>query len=117
MEANWPFAARLKEARLRKAAKLKGETRVGYSQERLGIDAGIEEASASARMNQYEQGKHLPDLKLASRFAELLDVPLAYLFCEEDDLAEVILAYARMTEAQRKELMELLRRSADGSGT
>lgn len=110
MEANWPFAARLREARLRKAATLKGEGRVGYSQERLGIDAGIEEASASARMNQYEQGKHLPDLGLASRLAGLLDVPLAYLFCEEEDLAEVILAYSRLTPEGRVQLKKAIKK-------
>jgi transcriptional regulator with XRE-family HTH domain len=33
----------------------------GLSQERLGVAAGIEEASASHRMNQYERGKHEPD--------------------------------------------------------
>ena len=38
------FAARLKEVR----------TTAGLSQERLGVLAGIDEASASARMNQYE---------------------------------------------------------------
>ena len=37
---------RLKEARLRS----------GLSQEKLGVLAGIDEASASARMNQYERG-------------------------------------------------------------
>jgi transcriptional regulator with XRE-family HTH domain len=40
-----------KEARLR----------AGISQEKLGVLAGIDEASASARMNQYERGKHTPD--------------------------------------------------------
>lgn len=69
MAGNQPFAGRLKTARLRKAAKLKAEGKGGYSQERLGVEAGIEEASASARMNQYEQGVHAPDLSLAIRFA------------------------------------------------
>jgi transcriptional regulator with XRE-family HTH domain len=39
---------RLKEARLR----------TGLSQQKLGILAGIDEATASARMNQYERGIH-----------------------------------------------------------
>ncbi len=34
----------------------------GISQEQLGILAGIDEFSASARMNQYERGKHSPNL-------------------------------------------------------
>lgn len=113
MEANWPFYARLREARQRKAAKLKEEGRVGYSQERLGIDAGIDEASASARVNQYEQGKHLPDLRLASRFAELLDVPLAYLFCEEDELAVLILEARTLSPERLERIRDFL--AEDGS--
>ncbi len=46
---------RLKEARLR----------AGLSQQKLGILAGIDEATASARMNQYERGIHTPDFALA----------------------------------------------------
>ena len=49
---------RLKEARLR----------AGLSQEKLGILAGIDEASASVRMNQYEKGKHTPDFEMAFDF-------------------------------------------------
>lgn len=47
--AKSPVAKRLKEARL--AARL--------SQKSLGIAAGMDEFSASARMNQYETGKHI----------------------------------------------------------
>ena len=59
------FTKRLKEAR----------TAAGYSQEKLGILAGIEEASASARMNQYERGKHQPDYSVVEKIAKILDVP------------------------------------------
>lgn len=100
MKPNHPFSSRLKEARLAKSARLKALGLSSYSQERLGIDTGIEEATASARMNQYEQGKHLPDLQQAKRFAEALDVPLAYLFCTEDNLAELLLAAYGMTAEQ-----------------
>ncbi|WP_417634065.1 helix-turn-helix transcriptional regulator [Citrobacter sp. FR21RM1OL9030] len=75
---------RLKEARLR----------AGLSQERLGILAGIDEATASARMNQYERGTHSPDFSLACKFAEVLKIPACYLYTVEDDLAETILNYA-----------------------
>lgn len=75
---------RLKEARLRS----------GLSQERLGILAGIDEATANARMNQYERGTHSPDFSLACKFAEVLKIPACYLYTVEDDLAEIILNYA-----------------------
>lgn len=107
MKPNHPFSTRLKEARLAKAARLRAQGRGGYSQERLGIDTGIEEATASARMNQYEQGKHLPDLKQAKRFADALDVPLAYLFCDQDDVAELLRLAHELTSEQRQELVRL----------
>ncbi|MBL3525903.1 helix-turn-helix transcriptional regulator [Serratia plymuthica] len=74
---------RLKEARLK----------TGLSQERLGILAGIDEATASARMNQYERGIHTPDFELACRFAAVLHVPACYFYTVEDDLAKIILEY------------------------
>ncbi|MEI7345964.1 helix-turn-helix domain-containing protein [Dickeya chrysanthemi] len=61
--------------------------------ERLGILAGIDEATASARMNQYERGIHTPDFELARRLAAVLNVPACYFYTVEDDLAEMILSF------------------------
>ena len=58
------LAHRLKQARLR----------AGLSQEKLGKLAGIDPMSASARMNQYERGKHSPDFKLMCKVAEILNM-------------------------------------------
>lgn len=74
---------RLKEARLKK----------GLSQQKLGVLAGIDEATASARMNQYERGIHVPDFELVCRLAAVLDVPACYLYTLEDDLAGQILLW------------------------
>lgn len=109
MNPNHPFSTRLKAARLAKAAKLKAMGESGYSQERLGVETGIEEATASARMNQYERGKHLPDLQQAIRFAEALDVPLAYLFCIEDELADLLMQLYQLPQAQRQSLLGRIR--------
>ena len=46
-----PDGTRLKEARLK----------LGISQKDLGIRSGMEEFSSSARINQYERHKHIPD--------------------------------------------------------
>ena len=73
------FAIRLKEAR----------KRAEISQEKLGVLAGIDEFSASARMNQYERGKHVPDFLMA----EKLGVPAAYFYARDDRLAEYILDF------------------------
>ncbi|RUS67419.1 hypothetical protein CUZ56_01364 [Saezia sanguinis] len=77
------FRLRLKQARLSK----------GLSQKELGKLAGIDEFVASTRINRYEQGIHVADLETAGKLAEVLDIPLAYLYAREDDLAEVILNY------------------------
>ncbi len=79
------FGKRLREARLA----------AGLTQEGLGVQAGIEEASASARMNQYEKGKHQPDYATVERIAKVLNVPEAYFFAKDDGLAELILNYHR----------------------
>lgn len=74
---------RLKEARLQ----------AGISQQRLGILAGIDEATASARMNQYERGIHVPDFELVCRLATVLDIPACYFYTLEDELAAVVLQW------------------------
>ncbi|WP_035058541.1 helix-turn-helix domain-containing protein [Andreprevotia chitinilytica] len=87
---------RLKEAR----------TAAGLSQERLGILAGIDEFSASARMNQYERGKHEPDFKTMARLAETLGYPQSYFYETNDQLAQLIGLFHRIDEAGRLVLIE-----------
>jgi len=83
-----PVSKRLKELRLE----------AGLSQKKLGIQAGIDEFSASARMNQYEKGKHVPDFNTIKRFADILGVPSCYFYVEEDDLAKVVKVFGNMKE-------------------
>lgn len=75
-----PLPKRLKEARL--SANL--------SQKELGIAAGIDQFSASPRINQYETGKHSSDFLTVKNLASVLSVPTAFFYAEEDDLAEII---------------------------
>ncbi len=91
-------AERLKEARLQ----------VGISQKQLGIQAGIDDFSASARINQYERGKHMPDLQTLTRLAAVLRVPVPYFYCEDADLAAVIVKFSTLAKAQRKRLLGLI---------
>jgi len=81
------FSRRLKEARQAKQ----------LSQRNLGIAAGIDAFVASARINRYEKGVHLPDLVTAQRIAEVLQTPLPYFFAEEEGMAQAILRYPRFT--------------------
>jgi len=75
-----PISQRLREAR----------SNADLSQKSLGIKAGIDQFSASARMNQYETDKHVPDFGTIKRIAKVLKLPTAYFYCEDDELAEVI---------------------------
>ena len=80
-----PVSKRLREAR----------TEADLSQKALGIKAGIDQFSASARMNQYETDKHVPDFGTIKRIAKVLKMPTAYFYCEDDELADVIKKWYR----------------------
>ncbi|HIF9250977.1 MULTISPECIES: helix-turn-helix domain-containing protein [Photobacterium] len=72
-----PIPIRLKWAR--KAA--------GYTQQQLGMELGMDPNTASARMNQYERGKHTPDYQTMQRIGKVLKVPTAYFYCDDDRIA------------------------------
>lgn len=82
---------------------------MGISQRQLGILAGIDAFVASARVNQYEQGKHAPDFGTVARLARVLGVPVPYLFSEDDDLAVVIRIVATLPMECRKRFVQILK--------
>lgn len=98
MEGKATFAKRLREAR----------EALGISQKQLGILAGIDEFGASARINQYERGKHIPDLLTAQRLAAKLRVPVSYLFEPNDDLAALLRIAGRLPAAKVRALTKSL---------
>ena len=89
-----PLPKRLKEARLNK----------GLSQKSLGISIGMDEFSASARMNHYERGRHSPDFATLKLLSIALDLPVAYFYAEDDWLAKWIVQLAAMREEERSKL-------------
>ncbi|EMR0745431.1 helix-turn-helix domain-containing protein [Enterobacter hormaechei] len=91
---------RLKEARLR----------AGISQEKLGVLAGIDEASASARMNQYERGKHTPDFDMMCKLAKILKVPENYFYTIDDVMAELVLKFNKLSGNDKKEIINHINR-------
>ncbi len=93
------FAERLEYAR----------KQAGLSQKQLGILAGMDEFSASARMNQYAKGKHLPDLDTAKRLADVLNLPMAYFYCPEVELAELLRLLKTLSRQQQKALLKQVR--------
>lgn len=79
--------------------------RVEISQERLGVAAGVDEFSASARINQYERGKHTPDVLTMTHLAKALDVPLSYFWAVDDDEAELLRLFHGLGARMRKQVL------------
>jgi transcriptional regulator with XRE-family HTH domain len=94
---------RLKEAR----------TALGLSQKQLGIEAGLDEFVASTRINRYEVGVHAPDYPMSMRLARVLRVPVAFLYCDSDEIAQMILAFHRAPKVARKQAMMALTSGID----
>lgn len=95
---NEVFSRRLKAARLAK----------GLSQKQLGILAGIDEFVASPRINRYEKGIHQANIEIVQQLARVLEVPLAYFYAEDDDLATLIAAWNKVDAEQRQSILALV---------
>ncbi|MDX1902274.1 MAG: helix-turn-helix transcriptional regulator [Gammaproteobacteria bacterium] len=96
--AESPICKRLKEARLA----------AGLSQKKLGIAAGMDEFSASSRMNHYEIGRHQPDFETLKRIGKVLKVPVAYFYAESDDVAKAIALFYKMSKTERARFLKSL---------
>ena len=97
--ANELWGHRLKEIR----------TAAGLSQKTLGIQAGLDQFVASTRVNRYELGVHKADFLIAQRLAEILDVPTAYFYTEDDRLAELMVAYHRASARKKAAILKTAR--------
>jgi transcriptional regulator with XRE-family HTH domain len=78
----------------------------GLSQEKIGVAIGIDESSARARISRYELGVHEPPLPTVRKISDVLDVPLSYLYCEDDRVALLLLGIHRLTNEQRSMRVE-----------
>ncbi|MEO8401064.1 MAG: helix-turn-helix transcriptional regulator [Gammaproteobacteria bacterium] len=94
--AESPICKRLKEARLA----------AGLSQKKLGIAAGMDEFSASSRMNHYEIDRHQPDFETLKRIGKVLKVPVAYFYAENDDIAVVITLFYKMNKVEKARFLK-----------
>lgn len=75
--------------------------------------AGIDEFSASARMNRYEKGIHEPNFGMMQHLAEVLGLPVAFFYCIEDDFADLLARTARLSPTNRAMIFDLARRLSD----
>jgi transcriptional regulator with XRE-family HTH domain len=94
-----PIPIRLKQARAKS----------GITQKQLGILIGMDENSASGRMNHYEKGRHIPDLATLKKIADELNVPLNYFFCEDETTAELAIEISKLDTEKKLELIKELK--------
>lgn len=92
------FGRRLREARVR----------AGIAQDRLGVMIGMDESSSSARMSRYETGTHEPPYGIAQKLAAVLRVPVAYLYCDDDRLADLMLDYTALNPCNKDKVLALV---------
>lgn len=78
---------------------------LGLSQEKVGVQIGIDESSSRARISRYELGTHEPPVDTARLIAKALSVPLAYLYCDEDEVAMLLKELATRSADQRRALV------------
>lgn len=80
----------------------------GIAQDRLGVMIGLDESSSATRISRYEMGIHEPPFPVAEKLAQALDVPVAYFYCPDDELAEFIRKAAALGDEGRQRLNECL---------
>lgn len=51
---------------------------------------------------------HEPPFEIAMKLAKALRVPAAYFYCEDEDLAKLVLTWGRLSKTERKQLKNLL---------
>ncbi|GAD91232.1 hypothetical protein VHA01S_076_00050 [Vibrio halioticoli NBRC 102217] len=67
----------------------------------------MDENSASPRLNQYEKGKHTPDIGTLKALADKLGVPLSYFFCEDELSAELVVNLNKLSKSDREKILDI----------
>jgi len=75
--------------------------------EQVAVAAEIEDA-ASVRMSQYQRGVHTPRFNIAQNLAKALDVPVEYFYSVDDQTAELLLHWHKLSKAKRSQLLKSL---------
>ncbi len=65
---------------------------------------GMDEGSSSARMSRYETGAHEAPFSISERLATILKVPVAYFYCDDDQLADLLINYAALSGSAREQV-------------
>lgn len=77
----------------------------GISQKKLGILAGIDGHSASARMNQHEVCTHVPNFLTLQNIGKALGYPVAFFTSDDDLIAEIIYLVGKLPEVEKQKIL------------
>lgn len=89
------FGKRLREARIR----------AGLAQDVLGVLIGLDEGCSSARISRYETGIHEPPFETANYIADALQLPVTYFYCQQDEVAKILLEMYSMTNEELEAIL------------
>ncbi|WP_235205340.1 XRE family transcriptional regulator [Oleiagrimonas soli] len=71
--------------------------------------AGLDPSGASTRMNQYERGKHVPNVAMLAQIGRVLSKPVAYFYTMDDRLAEFLAEYEKLPKSKKDKILEIIR--------
>lgn len=80
----------------------------GLTQEKLGILVGIDEFSASTRMNHYEVGRHEPNIGMIEKLGKILNVHPGYFFSEDDIKTQILCKLPKLKKPDLQTVLALL---------
>jgi len=78
----------------------------GWSQEKVGVEIGLDESSSRARISRYELGIHEPPVPTSRLIARALGAPLAQLYREDDKVAALLLALHGLGIGERNRVVQ-----------
>jgi transcriptional regulator with XRE-family HTH domain len=106
-EKNFPISIVGRRMRERREA-------LGLAQEKVGVAIGLDESSARARISRYELGVHEPPFATVKLLAKVLEAPPPYMYCEEQDIADLLLALHKIpSKARRLKVATLMAQMAE----
>lgn len=89
---------------------------LGLAQEKVGVAIGLDESSARARISRYELGVHEPPVRVTRQIAEALGVPLAYMYCEDDRIADFLMRLHALKPTKSAQVLGAALAALDGQG-
>lgn len=80
----------------------------GWSQERLGVEIGLEESASRARVSRYELSVHEPPIATVRLISRAFGVPTAYFYSDDPEIDWLLRAWADSSLEHREAVRSIL---------